>query len=191
MWLNKNCTFLSSGRRRGILYHCTLDAVIYDDVHVSFTEEEWNLLNPSQKRLYKDMMLETYMDLTAIGYNWEDHIEGHCESSRSLERHVRSHSVEKLNESDDECDEALQDPVISNIIKDHILERNFMNVINVVKPLQVTVVSNIIKEHILERNLMNVISVVKPVQVTVVCSIIKENILERNLMNVFNVVKPL
>ena len=36
-----------------------------------------------------------------------------------------------------------------------------MNVINVLKPLQDTVISNIIKEHIMERNLINVISVVK------------------------------
>jgi KRAB domain-containing zinc finger protein len=39
----------------------------YDDVHVNFTEEEWALLSPSQKRLYKDVMLETYKNLTAIG----------------------------------------------------------------------------------------------------------------------------
>ena len=39
----------------------------FDDVHVNFTEEEWNLLDPSQKSLYKDVMLETYLNLKAIG----------------------------------------------------------------------------------------------------------------------------
>ena len=39
----------------------------YDDVHVNFTGEEWNLLDPSQKSLYKDVMLETYWNLTVIG----------------------------------------------------------------------------------------------------------------------------
>ena len=39
----------------------------YDDVHVNFTPEEWALLDPSQKNLYKDVMLETFMNLTAIG----------------------------------------------------------------------------------------------------------------------------
>ena len=39
----------------------------YDDVHVNFTGEEWNLLDPSQKSLYKDVMLETYRNLRAIG----------------------------------------------------------------------------------------------------------------------------
>ncbi|XP_036013641.1 arf-GAP with SH3 domain, ANK repeat and PH domain-containing protein 2 isoform X1 [Mus musculus] len=63
------------------------DAVTYDDVHVNFTGEEWNLLDPSQKSLYKDVMLETYWNLTVIGYTWENHhIERHCQSSRRNER---------------------------------------------------------------------------------------------------------
>ena len=39
----------------------------FDDVHVNFTKEEWNLLHPSQMNLYKDVMLETYWNLTSIG----------------------------------------------------------------------------------------------------------------------------
>uniref|UniRef100_UPI00402B1802 zinc finger protein 120-like n=1 Tax=Arvicanthis niloticus TaxID=61156 RepID=UPI00402B1802 len=63
------------------------EAVSFDDVHVNFTEEEWNLLDPSQKNLYKDAMLETYWNLTAIGYYLEDHyIEEQHQTSRSHER---------------------------------------------------------------------------------------------------------
>ncbi|XP_041518521.1 zinc finger protein 120-like [Microtus oregoni] len=63
------------------------NAVTYDDVHVDFTWEEWALLDPSQKSLYKDVMLETYRNLTTIGYSWEDHnIEELCQSSRRHER---------------------------------------------------------------------------------------------------------
>ena len=48
-------------------YQILQDLVTYDDVHVNFTQEEWALLDPSQKSLYKDVMVETYRNLTAIG----------------------------------------------------------------------------------------------------------------------------
>ncbi|XP_052019062.1 zinc finger protein 431-like [Apodemus sylvaticus] len=63
------------------------NAVTYDDVCVDFTPEEWTLLDPSQKSLYRDVMLETYSNLTAIGYSWEDdNIKDYFQSSR---RHGR------------------------------------------------------------------------------------------------------
>ncbi|KAK7795169.1 hypothetical protein U0070_009685, partial [Myodes glareolus] len=42
------------------------NSVTYDDVHVDFTWEEWTLLNPSQKNLYKDVMVETYRNFIII-----------------------------------------------------------------------------------------------------------------------------
>ena len=48
-------------------YQILQDLVTYDDVHVNFTQEEWALLDASQKSLYKDVMLETHRNLTAIG----------------------------------------------------------------------------------------------------------------------------
>ncbi|XP_057614325.1 zinc finger protein 120-like [Chionomys nivalis] len=71
-------------------------AVTYDDVHINFTWEEWNLLDPSQKNLYKDVMLETYRNLTIIGYIWEEHnSKKHCQLSRRHERHKRTHTGEE------------------------------------------------------------------------------------------------
>ncbi|CAO2605291.1 Zinc finger protein 120, partial [Lemmus lemmus] len=73
--------------RLGKLGNGDMNAVTYDDVHIDFTWEEWTLLNPSQKNLYKDVMLETYTNLTIIGYTWEDHdIENHSQWSRRYER---------------------------------------------------------------------------------------------------------
>uniref|UniRef100_UPI00402B0D99 zinc finger protein 120-like n=1 Tax=Arvicanthis niloticus TaxID=61156 RepID=UPI00402B0D99 len=77
----------------------TRDAVTYDDVHVNFTEQEWNLLDHSQKNLYKDVMLETYWNLTTLDYNLEaSHTEEQHQTSRSHERHKRTHIGEKSYE---------------------------------------------------------------------------------------------
>ncbi|XP_026633683.1 zinc finger protein 120-like [Microtus ochrogaster] len=51
----------------------TENGVTYEDVHINFTWDEWTLLDPSQKNLYKEVMLETHRNLTVIGYNLEDH----------------------------------------------------------------------------------------------------------------------
>ncbi|KAL6058194.1 hypothetical protein STEG23_004293, partial [Scotinomys teguina] len=44
-----------------------MESVSFKDVVVKFTQEEWSLLDPSQKKLYKDVMKETLRNLAAIG----------------------------------------------------------------------------------------------------------------------------
>lgn len=44
------------------------EQVSFQDVCVDFTQEEWYLLDPAQKILHRNVMLENYNHLVAIGH---------------------------------------------------------------------------------------------------------------------------
>uniref|UniRef100_UPI00402B72EA zinc finger protein 120-like n=1 Tax=Arvicanthis niloticus TaxID=61156 RepID=UPI00402B72EA len=173
------CVLLLHAGSSGKLRSPDMGRMTYDDVHMNFTQEDWALLDPSQKSLYKNVMLETYTNLAAIGYIREDHsIEEHFQSSGRLKRHERSHTEEKSSEfiqrgkafafqSYNQRQERIHTrekpyEVDYDIIKEHIQKKNLMNVINVAKPLYITIIFKNIKEHTYWRENMNVVNMVKP-----------------------------
>ncbi|XP_041523890.1 zinc finger protein 14-like [Microtus oregoni] len=94
-----------------------MEPVNFEDVAGNFISEEWAVLDSSQKKLYSDVMKETFLNLVSIEKALEENVE---EDFKDLSRNMGIQSIEKDHgyECHTECDKNQQPIPESMINKD-------------------------------------------------------------------------
>ncbi|KAK7796132.1 hypothetical protein U0070_016537, partial [Myodes glareolus] len=145
---------------------------------LEYSNLRWALLNPSQKSLYKNVMLEIYRNLTAIGISYVTLDTRHMNLGILKKQHtlpplrtIRRYVIVPTLNRFVECDSSLEALTITGIFTDAkqpLMKTNYMLINKVIRkihvyiPVYIIIIFKGMKESILERNSMNVINVVKP-----------------------------
>ncbi|XP_032756018.1 zinc finger protein 557-like [Rattus rattus] len=134
----------------------SVNAVTYEDMHVDFTQEDQEILDPSHKKLYTDVMLETYRNLYTIDMK-EVRVQRNPPNILTVVKPLLTVLT-----------------VMLKGMKGFIQIRTAMKLFSVLKPLHLTQVSKY-RKHKMDRNLMNVINVLKLLQNTVLLKGMKDS----------------
>ncbi|XP_073909895.1 putative KRAB domain-containing protein ZNF788 isoform X4 [Castor canadensis] len=69
-------------------------SVTFDDVCVKFTQEEWALLDPSQQKMCRDVMVETFRNLASVANKITEEDQTNEEVYRNSRRHLSHRLLE-------------------------------------------------------------------------------------------------